>query len=301
MRRWALAGLAIVFAARLDAQTFKLCSQNTLHLGYSSSDQVKIDALKRFFTTCDVTLLQEVMRRALDPPPLPAPPPNPPVPPLPNGALRAVTPDPGTGFTWNVPFSDILGKTSYKESYSFIVKNTFTIYRNNTFQIYFPTTPGLANKFARPPAAILLQTGNAGNDNWIWLVDYHAIFGKKQSDREAEVRAMAEYAAELKAKDIDTKTYSKIIIGGDWNLDADNGAYAPLKTGFTIGPNEKSSLTTTGEPSEKYDHFAWSNVANLTVSGARVVPMTAQEMKDWRRLVSDHMGIECTVTNTVVP
>lgn len=291
MRRWGLAAIVLLAAAQLRAATFELCSQNTLHLGYSSSNTTKIKALKDLFTTCDVTLLQEVMRRALDPPPLPAPPPTPPVPPLPNGALRAVTPDPGSGFTWNVPYTDLLGATTYKESYSFIVKSTFTVFRDNTFVYYFPTNP---TKWARPPAAILLQTGSAGSNNWIWLVDYHAIFGKRQSDRETEVGLMAAYAQALQATNIDGNTYNKVIIGGDWNLDANNAAYNGLKTaGFTVEPNVKTSLTTTGAPSEPYDHFAW---ANIVVTGAKVVPMTTTEMQNWRKFVSDHMGIRCTVT-----
>jgi|GEM_PF-1560439 len=292
MSRWLIAALALVLAASLHGATFTLCSQNTLHLGYSSSHLNKVTQLKNEFTSCDVTLLQEVMRRALDPPPPPAPPPiTPPV--LPNGALRSVTPDPGVGFTWNVPFTDIIGKTSYKESYAFIVKSDLTIYRDPVgggFAIYFPL-PGTANKFARKPAAIILETGA----DWTWLVDLHAIFGKRQADREAEVRDMATVADELAKVDFAGKKYDRIIIGGDWNLDANNSAYNGLKNGtygFTVQPNVDSSLTTTGAPSEPYDHFAWSKT--VTVTGAALI--TPVSMPNWRKDVSDHMGIKCTVT-----
>jgi endonuclease/exonuclease/phosphatase family metal-dependent hydrolase len=280
MSRWLMAALALVLAASLHGATFTLCSQNTLHLGYSSSNDYKVTQLRNEFATCDLTVLQEVMRRALDPPPPPAPhvPAN-----LPNGALRSVTPAPGLGYTWNVPYTEIIGKTSYKESYSFIVNSNLVIYN----QIFFPS-PGTANRFARKPAAIILQTGA----DWTWIVDLHAIWGKSQSQREAEVRDMAKVVDELSKVDFGGTKYNRIIVGGDWNLDANNSAYGPLKTlGFTINPNNKTSLTTKGDPSSPYDHFAWSNTVTVT-NPQVIVPANTQ---NWRKFVSDHMGIRCSV------
>jgi hypothetical protein len=276
MRRWQTAALALMVAAPLHGATFTLCSQNTLHLGYKSSTKTKVDTLKAEFNQCDITLLQEVMRDALTP----------------TGALRKVTPDPGIGFTWNVPYTEVIGKTTYKESYSFIVKSTFNIATTGKggFLIHFPLA-SLAQKFSRPPASILVQTGTT----WTWLTNFHAIFGDYQYERENEVKAMALVADELGKKNVGGQTYSRIIIGGDWNLNAKNSAYDDLvkKRGFTVEPNTQTSLTTTGSPSQPYDHFAWSGgmvVKNTTV----ITPTTSQTW--WRANVSDHMGIKCTVT-----
>ena len=305
--RWRIAGVAgglLLAATAQGVDTFKLCSQNTLHLGYSSSNQTKINSLQAEFATCDVTLLQETMRRALDPPPTSVTPAV-----LPNGALRAVRPAnvtipppppppivPPTVYTWNIPFSDIIGKTSYKESYATIVLSKFPIFSDPTSGqvIFFPSATVAAN-FSRPPGAILIQTGSTA-DKWTWLVNYHAIFGKSQRDREDEIKKMNDVATELANMTIGTTGLksTRIIIVGDWNLDATNAAYNNLKTGtylFQVQPNVDTSLTTTGTPSEPYDHFAWSN--SVTVTNPAVI--TPGNMVTWRNTVSDHMGISCTV------
>jgi hypothetical protein len=286
-----MAALALVsLAGGARAATFNFCSQNQLHLGYSSSNQNKVDTLRGEYTNqfastaCDVIVLQETMRRAME------------TGPLPQGSLLAVVPLPKVNFIY--PSTGLLGKTSYKESYAFIVdttKVTVAVDGSNVPLIYSPSAT-VANKFARPPAAIMLKTGNGAAGEWTWIVDIHSIWGKSVAERQREAAAMNEFALQLTTTVVDGNTSSRIVIGGDWNLAADNTGFSTMKSGtlaFRVEPNVKTSLTTKGLPSEAYDHFAWST--GVTVSGLR--RLDPPNMVTWQKSISDHMAVACQVTH----
>ncbi|MEM7498714.1 MAG: hypothetical protein AAF371_12065, partial [Pseudomonadota bacterium] len=154
------------------AQTFSLTSQNTLHLGWGQQNyqNAKYNYFNGNFAAYDVIAMQEVMTQV-------------------NAGL--ITPG---NHTWYL--SALKGSSNYQESYAFLVKNPgaggFNVAGNAIIDY-----PDLANNFSRPPSGILVQSGM----NWTWIIDYHAIFGKRKSQRQTEVANVAQvftyYSARL--------------------------------------------------------------------------------------------------------
>jgi len=262
--------LAISFglAAASAAQTYTVQSQNTLHLGYSSTNATKISALKAQFNGFDIILLQEVMRGAYV---------------VDNGTTDIAQVIPAGNYTFRE--TGLLGKSSYKETYVFIFNNATIKFVDNLID-------APAADFSRPPHAILIQTGTT----WTWIVNFHAIWGQPQQ-RATEAGNMNTFANLLANTPVSGQRYTNCVIGGDWNLPAnDPGFNALTGNGFTIEPAGLTSLTPAGDDSSSYDHFAYKVPAgNVTVTHAAViVPATGKAT--WRSTVSDHMGVSCTIS-----
>jgi hypothetical protein len=133
---------------------------------------------------------------------------------------------------------------------------------------------------------------------YVWFIDFHAIWGKSASLRKAEATAMADvykYFAALKVNGI---TSDKIVMGGDWNLGANDSGFDALKrlntNSVEVTPNMKTSLTKAGQPSEAYDHFV---AEKKTLSSCELTPIPLSKPgKWWRDNVSDHRGVRCKYT-----
>jgi hypothetical protein len=270
--------IAAVLAATGDAhaQTFTFASQNALHLGWGSNKTLKYQYFKAMFGQYDVILIQELM---------------------PKYTLVVVPADgdvvnPGT-YTWEK--SDAAGTGGYNEQYGFLVKNV------TTTPVDKKVVYG-GGGFSRPPAGILLQTG--ANATWTWLVNFHAVFGRSVTLRQAEAKAMATvYQLLALQTDSQGKTHNRILICGDWNLPtSDTDSYAPLmKLVDNIQPTGPSSLTPQGAPSSEYDHCAWNSTAfsGNTVSVSLCAPQDTTPYcgtggppyAAFRSNVSDHLGI----------
>lgn len=266
-------------APRAEAQpTFSLLSANCLHLGWSNwpYQRNKYQVLQGVFNGFDVSILQEVMRQANMTCALPGATVN-----L-NGTCTA--PALGNFFALVTP---VQGRTTYREAYAAIVRNNFVV-TGGAIQIY-----GGPLAFSRPPGAILLQSGL----NWTWIANYHAPFGKNLGSQRAETAQMATVANSVanyfQTLNVGGQTYTRLVFGGDWNLNANDQGFNNLRAAnFTMGPNVQTSLTPGGGLSQPYDHFAWSN--NVVVQNARVttIPITTGQ---WRTQVSDHLPIQCQV------
>jgi hypothetical protein len=259
-----LAVLILSIPALSHAASFSLASQNCLHLGWGKAtyQNYKNPFLKNLFSNYNVILLQEVMSKGLPP--------------------DYVTP--GSHYFLSTALK---GSGSYKEAYVFIIDKNITAANNDD---YGYTGAG----FARPPSGVLLQTGS----NWTWVVNYHAVFGKRKSIRQAEVGRMGTVYGFYQGMVINSNTYNRVIIGGDWNLPAGDAAFNNLKTaaGGTnsrVLPNSKTSLKRNGGLSQAYDHFVWnSNI--ITVSSVQVIDPGISK-SNFRKKVSDHLGISCVV------
>jgi hypothetical protein len=257
-------GLATASAAQTN---YTVQSQNTLHLGYSSTNATKIGALKAQFTGFDIILLQEVMRGAYV---------------VDNGTTDIAQVIPAGNYTFRQ--TDLLGKSSYKETYVFIFNNATITADNQMF-----SAP--AADFSRPPHAILIRTGTT----WTWIVDFHAIWGQPQQ-RVTEAGNMNTFANALANTPVSGQRYTNCVIGGDWNLPADDAGFNALTgNGFTIEPTGLTSLNPAGNDSSSYDHFAYKVPAGtVTVTNAAVIAPASKAT--WRSTVSDHMGVSCTIS-----
>lgn len=258
MRHRLFAAAAFAFSVTAFAAQYELQSQNTLHLGYASTDAAKIAALKGQFTNYDVILMQEVMAGAY-------------IVTLGTNDIEKVLP----AGTYGYRSSALLGKNSYKESYVFIYRNSLTF--NAT--TYAPV--GL--DFARPPRALLLQTGAS----WTWIVNFHAIWGSSPAQRTGEAQEMSTFIGQLQNTTVSGHKYDDVVVGGDWNLTAADVA-AEMPAGFSVAPTGLTSLTRDGTRSSSYDHFAY----NCDVQNARVLVNPPNPVV-WRTNVSDHLGVAC--------
>jgi hypothetical protein len=263
--------LAVCLAAGIPlyAADLNVSSQNCLHLSDRVKGATKRATIKAQDAKYGVNLLQEVMKSA---------------------DLSTVTPTVGT---YKVQASPLKGKSSYKEKYAVIYSSSYTAVTADTMENY--PTPG-ANAFARPPAGSLLKVGT----NYIWFIDFHAIWGSSVSQRRNEATAMATVYNYYVALTVGTTKSDKIVMAGDWNLGTGDAGFAALKkinTGkMLVEPSDKTSLTKQGKPSESYDHFV-ANKGVLTIGSCVLTPLPGgKNDKWWRDNVSDHRGVTCKIT-----
>ena len=271
MRRWiVIACFTGLSMASAYAQTFTLASQNCLHLGQNdptTNQALKNTTLQAQISRYDVSMLQEVMSQA---------------------NLSLVTP--GSFYYINTPLA---GASSYKEKYAFIITNSFYVSDaagNNTTNTYWNTAMG---GFSRPPCAVLLKTGT----NWTWLLDYHAVYGKLISTRRTEVGQMGLVYSDFTNTVINGQKYPRVVIGGDWNLGTGdigfNNLQITIGAGYQNSPTNCTSLSQAGALSMPYDHFIWNN-GRINITNPRIIP-TQTNTVWWRKNISDHLGICCTV------
>ncbi len=262
-----LLALTAARPAAADENTLTVSSQNTLHLSDSQRGKEKRKWVKAQNANYDVNLLQEVMKSA---------------------KLNDVKPG-------SYVFQDtgLKGLSSYKERYAIFYKSVLTAENGGTKMVDLDKTT--AKKFARPPSGTLI---NDGEGNLIWFIDFHAIFGKSIQLRRAEATAMATAYTAFK----DTDTWGEcdgVVIGGDWNLPATDTGFKKLKAinqgHMDIVPDIKTSLTKAGALSEKYDHFVVDDEL-IDITDCDYTPLNGKSRSWFRKNVSDHLGITCTIT-----
>lgn len=264
MRSWTIvvSMCLLVFAGPAWAD-FCMLTQNALRLGHGGPDAVeaKREVLRAIFKDYAVVVVQEVMDPA-EPERLAS----------------------GSGFTAWV--SGPRGRSSYVEHYAFLTRgDAVTVLDHADY-------PDAEDAFARKPFGIAVED-EAGA---YWIVGFHAIFGRQgKAPRRAEVAAMAQVLAWFAARDVPgAGTIDRVVVAGDWNLAAADGAFATLAEaveGLRAAPDLKTSLNAEGILTSPYDHFLWnSRVMNVDLaeeprdSGGLTLP-------DYRSRVSDHVGV----------
>jgi hypothetical protein len=267
-RRNAIGGLVVLClaAGRPAAAQFaqNVVSQNCLHLGWGGGTAAKAAGIglaaaqaQGVGAAADLIVLQEVM---------------------PNGGAA------GTALVvaqmplgaYNIGYSAPAGVGSYLEMYAFVA---------NAPALMGPiivNPPGAPAGFSRPPAGTNITTG-AGN---YWLFDYHAVFGKRIAIRRTEVALVPALVAAFQAT---LPAALSLVIGGDWNLPTNDGAFAGFGA-YGLGPNVLTSLTRNGGLSSAYDHFAWQ-FPTAPINIVTLPPLMTNQA--WRTTVSDHLGITC--------
>jgi endonuclease/exonuclease/phosphatase family metal-dependent hydrolase len=279
----ALAGALLPAAAA--AQTFTILSQNMLRFGHGSRLANQCAAITTASATVDIIVLQEVMQPGY--PCLTA-----------NNKKGVNVPIP-TDFAYVT--SGWKGRTSYIEYYGILYR---TKARNNMQITLSAQDDALSTtaSFMRPPYAALFEVKNTTNNKAcsVWVVDIHSIFGKAVSDRQGEAKAMKAVYLNLMAK-----KNGSVIVAGDWNLPATDTAFSWVASnGATIQPDVLTSLTAAGAPSSAYDHAVNTSAKtapSVTISQTSSGKWTytgAYSLPNWRKDISDHMGVLADVSLT---
>jgi hypothetical protein len=261
----------LAFGLPLRAGDLTVTSQNTLHLGWGKtnqnnfSNQFKVDAIWEVMRTGHVGIMQEVM---------------------PNAPLGRFGPPSKCVGTCKLYPSGFFGPGQYKEAYVFIVVDASKSKPAVTLTPCSALAGAKCNTFSRPPVSLLFTpAGSTG----VWVADFHAIWGDSKGDRKKEANNMLSVITGLRNK----SAGSKVIVGGDWNLDAGEvKTEVGCGSGCTaVGPTDDTSLTRDGDRSSSYDHF----IGTLTVKKQDVLDPPISNLI-WRTKVSDHLPVLGTYT-----
>lgn len=282
-----LAGM--VLPATALAQSFTILSMNVLRFGHGSRLANQCNAITAASATVDIIVLQEVMASGY--------------PCLSANNKKGVNIAIPANFSYTS--SGPKGRSSYIEYYGILYR---TNKRGNTQITYLSQDDALSTTltFMRPPFAAQFQVTDTSTTTSkscnVWIADIHSIFGKSNSDRQAEAAAMRAVFLGLKSKNS-----GAVIIAGDWNLAADDAkGFGWVGTNnAAIQPNVLTSLTTAGAPSSAYDHAI--NTSNSVTPPSVTITQTstgswtytgALTRSSWRTQVSDHMGVLADVALT---
>ncbi|MCU1233311.1 MAG: putative deoxyribonuclease [Candidatus Solibacter sp.] len=278
--------LALLFFASTASAQFTLFSQNALHLGWgrdsyytNKNTYLTTSVINKTTPNFDVGIIQEVMNgNELD-------------------TLYPQSP-PGTYMVISTVFQ---GASTYREAYSFLVRNPTS---SNTCCTLTKSTGNASitlyggGGFSRPPSGIVVS--NNGTETWV--INYHAVFGNISS-RRTEVANMALAIPVFQGVNVGSSPGHKVtryIVGGDWNFPADDSVFTTIRSKLTatvlVQPTALTSLKRNGDMSSAYDHFLWDTATGVTATSPAVVqPPGGKSRKDFRDMFSDHLGISISV------
>jgi hypothetical protein len=289
--------VALVLAAASQsatwAQDFVLHSQNMLRFGHGKKILTKgTQNQRRMFFQCqeftklmadaDIILVQEYMLNNENP-----------------------CGTPGT-HQWRVRETPASG--SYKEYYGFLSAAAPRVANNTVVGpkvVYVPNADKRASgTFLRPPWALMYEITplKATQSKYVWVVNFHTRFTGGIGLRQAEVKAMGTFFQQLQKASVGSNAAPKggwsAIIGADWNLESTDGSFSWVpkwdstkKASPYLVPTGLTSLNANGGLSSPYDHFVFSDLVGYTT--VEILPST--NLIDWRKYVSDHLGIRAQV------
>lgn len=114
-------------------------------------------------------------------------------------------------------------------------------------------------QFARTPYAVSFLAPGRGYRQTFIMVTVHVIYGEKPADRQAEIAALADWAA-TQARDVNAYHQNMIVLG-DFNIDriGDPNYEAFVATGLRVPPELALFPRTLpgGGPQKFYDQIAW--------------------------------------------
>ena len=246
---------ALLFAPIASAQQFTVASFNTLHYGQGNNTAAKDAVIQQLVAGAHATVLQEIMPQA-------------------NFAGLAFPP----GTVDFLVAQNSYGTARYSERYVIILQRAMF---QNVAMHEFPQLAAPGGPFSRPP--MLAQVQPNGSARTYYIADFHAIWGRRQAQRNAEAAAVcATYAAAT----------PEIAFAGDWNLTAAQiQANAPCV--IDAQPAGLTTLNRAGtQYSSSYDHGVVFAGSTLTIAAANVLqPANTQA---WRATVSDHVPVTVT-------
>lgn len=191
-----------------------------------------------------------------------------------------------TGQHWSAMASDAVGRSSYKEMYGFVWRDSAVAYADGAV-----TYLDRQQAFARDPYSARFTSLTDHTDFIVATV--HILYGKRQADRASEISALSQYWTWL------GETYqgnSRILLMGDFNTPPSSPAWQNLDTTarplLTAGASTLS--TTDGKFANLYDNVFIGKASSIKVNDIQVfgypkyLGLTHQQA---RASVSDHAPV----------
>ncbi|GHB30287.1 helix-hairpin-helix domain-containing protein [Salinicola rhizosphaerae] len=196
-----------------------------------------------------------------------------------------------TGEKWSSMTSHTVGRSSYRESYAYLWRDSAVEYTQGAV-VYLD--PG--DLFAREPYLAEFRDKETGDT--IAMAAVHIVYGDSRADRTPEIRELASIWEWMREVYPD----SARVIAGDFNLAPSDPAWQPLRdTGaqpaITRGATTLSE--TDGQYANLYDNF-WYDPAELDATSADIVrfpEILGIDHATARDIVSDHAPIYLTTDN----
>ncbi|MGM8931369.1 helix-hairpin-helix domain-containing protein [Salinicola halophyticus] len=196
-----------------------------------------------------------------------------------------------TGEAWSSMTSHTVGRSSYRESYAYLWRDSAVEYTKGAVLYLDP-----GDLFAREPYLAEFRDKDTGDK--IAMAAVHIVYGDNRADRTPEIREMASIWEWMREVYPD----SARILAGDFNLPPSDSAWQSLRdTGaqpaITHGATTLSE--TNGQYASLYDNF-WYDPVELDATGAGIVrfpEMLGIDHATARDIVSDHAPIYLTTGN----
>ncbi|AYV92559.1 endonuclease/exonuclease/phosphatase family protein [Fusobacterium necrophorum] len=255
--------LFFLFTLSLYANTGKVASFNTLHLGTSKKDYKLFCETIRDF---DLVGLEEVMKKEAV-----------------ENLVKELNKN--TGSIWEGHISQhAVGENGYNEFYGYVwKKDKVKLIKQEGFY------PDPDNKFVREPYGATFKIGNFD----FTFVLQHAVYGKKVLERKLEAAELVKVYDYFQDRDIKE---NDILIAGDFNLSASDKAFDSLynhrdNITCTLDPKTKTTVGTKGL-SSAYDNIFISKKYTTEYTGkSGIVDFTNKKYGEARKKISDHLPI----------
>lgn len=199
-----------------------------------------------------------------------------------------------TGEPWQEMTSHLIGRSTYREAYSFIWRKSAVEYLDGAV-VYLDNR----DVFAREPFSARFRSRNTGTT--FAISNIHVLYGSSISDRLPEIEALASYWDWLDEVYPDTPR----IIAGDFNLDPNHQGWGPLLSRGAIPAITQGATTlspTDGRYANLYDNF-WLTPGGLDVQQVGVFRFPyklAISHERARDVVSDHAPVYLALGNARV-
>lgn len=190
-----------------------------------------------------------------------------------------------SGESWSWMTSHTVGRSSYKEMYAFLYRDSAVEYDKGA--VVFLDN---GDNFARDPYSAQFRSRDSGHLFAVGTV--HVVFGDSISDRLPELDALADYWGWLD----DTYPEATVLLTGDFNMPPEHAGWAHLRqTGATpsIISGASTLATTEGNWSNLYDNIwhsdpSWEITDRGILAFPDIVPLSHVES---RSRISDHAPV----------
>ncbi|RKR02578.1 helix-hairpin-helix protein [Kushneria sinocarnis] len=194
-----------------------------------------------------------------------------------------------TGEQWNSMVSHEVGRSSYRESYAYLWRDSAVEYTKGAV-VYMD--PG--DQFAREP--YLAEFRDRDDGQTVAMAAVHIVYGDSRADRTPEIRELSSIWQWM------SEVYpgTPRIIAGDYNLSPDNAAWLPLRE-QGAQPAITSGASTLSETDGQYAHLydnLWYDSGALDVTGSGIVQypsLLGITNAEGRSTVSDHAPVYLTL------
>ena len=259
-------GFSGVQAAKLPANELVIASWNIQHLGQSSKKDYQ--ALGKIGAKFDFIAVQEVMNiEGIE-------------------AFKAAL-ETATGEPWQAMYSHLIGRSTYKEMYAFVWRESAVEYLDGAVVYLDPN-----DLFAREPYSARFRNLKSGQAFAASTV--HIIYGKLIGERMAELEELASYWGFLE----EIYENTPVMLMGDFNMPPRHKGWQTLKD-LGVAPLLVESMGATtlstheGKYANLYDNI-WLRPNSLAVGKVGIVKfpqLLGLTHKQARSSVSDHAPI----------